>query len=200
MRCGLRIFSTLLFNIHFVGIVGAKRKMSNIEAKAESLETEIKNGHFQKVCQQLYNEASLNPSEFNALVKRLAIKNEQDRQKDCTLPEISLNETGSDVEKFFGLGKVVHVDVKTSMLSKFGGQEGCLYDLTAAKAPEAPAGKEQYSGEVNDLFHVGGNIFSSVFDGFQHGNTSKINNENKPSEEVHIYNGRALPKAGFGNW
>ncbi len=104
------------------------------------------------------------------------------------------------------------------MLTHYGEQQGDLYVapgkieqpseqprpepvLQSSNYPAEPMRTEQPKQvDVDNMFHVAGNIFSSVFDGFQHGNTSKINRDNSGSNEEHQYNGSPLPAARFGGW
>lgn len=59
--------------------------MANIEERASNLESELKSGQFQKVSDDLYREAAENPGEFNAVVKRFAEKNSDDRKQNMLL-------------------------------------------------------------------------------------------------------------------
>lgn len=202
----------------------------NIEERANQLESELKSGQFSKVSDDLYRESVQNPGEFNALVKKFGEKNAEDRKQNLLLPALEIHEEGNDIQKFFGMGKVDEVEIKTSLLTRHNEPAGEVYvsperlqarqgradSMQSSPSSDSPLVQRPIDSaqpimpaqlepqaqnvDVDNLFHVGGNIFSSVFDGFQHGNSSKIRKDNGGSSEVHMYQGKPLPRAGFGNW
>jgi hypothetical protein len=181
-------------------------KPMNIEERASNLEKEVKSGHFSRVSDELFKESMENPQEFSALVKKLAEKNTEDRQQNPLLPKIEFHEEGNDVQKFFGMSKVDHVEVKTSMLTRNNEADGDLYSAPqkmngASQSMLDPVASQKDAEviDVNSMLRAGGNIFSSVFDGFQNGNTSKIN-QGGADNAVRMYNGQPLQKQGFGSW